>query len=82
MQHFYHKLGTGYFINKQVFEKKQYFSENMIILKGRRQLATKTDINFFIGNEVLNIFHLTIFLKKKKIQINRGKIIFGAHDHF
>ncbi len=34
------------------------------LLKGRKCLATKMNVTFFMGNEVLNIFHLTIFSKK------------------
>ncbi len=37
----------------------------MIVLRGKGCLATKINITFFVGNAVLNIFHLTIFLKKK-----------------
>ncbi len=45
---------------------EERFVEDIIILRGRRHLATKPNITFFVGNEVLNIFHLTIFSKKKK----------------
>ncbi len=32
----------------------------------KRRLATKIDVKFWVENENLNIFHLTIFSKKKK----------------
>ncbi len=32
--------------------------------EGRGRLATKINTIFFVGIDVLNIFHLTIFLKK------------------
>ncbi len=36
-------------------------------------LATKINITFFVEYEVLNIFHLTIFLKKAFFKINGEK---------
>ncbi len=30
-------------------------------------MAAKVNITFFVGNEVLNIFHLTIFFEKNNI---------------
>ncbi len=39
---------------------------DMAILKGRGRLVTKINVTYFVGNVVLNIFHLTIFSKKKK----------------
>ncbi len=36
----------------------------MTILRGKGRLATKVNITFFVGNEVLNIFYFAIFLKK------------------
>ncbi len=60
--------------------------EDMTILRGREHSATKISITFFVGNEVLNIFHLTIlfffflektiFFKITAISNSRG------HDHF
>ncbi len=38
--------------------------EDMTIMRGKGCLTTKININFFVGTEVLNIFHIT--LKKKK----------------
>ncbi len=47
--------------------------------EGRGHPATKINITFFVGTEVLNIFHLTIFLKKHNIfQNNRDKKFWGA----
>ncbi len=63
---FYHELGNRCFIIKQVFRKKQYFRgkkcEKSFVgghtsLRGGGRLATKNNINFFVGIEVLNIFH-------------------------
>ncbi len=39
----------------------------MTILRGRGCIATKININFFVRNEVFNIFHITIKKKKKKL---------------
>ncbi len=36
------------------------------LLKGRECLPKKMNITFSMGNEVLNIFYLTTFSKKKK----------------
>ncbi len=84
----YHKFNNGYFIIKQVFRKNQYFlkkhlSEDVTILRERGLLATKFNVTFFGGNEVLNIFHATIFTKKKK-QFSKItlKNNFWRHDHF
>ncbi len=51
------------------FEKiaKNHLQEDTTILRGRECLATKINITIFVGNEVLNIFHLTIFSEKKTI---------------
>ncbi len=43
-------------------------------------LSTKINITFFVGIEVLNIFHITI--KKKEIPEYQQKIMFKGHDHF
>ncbi len=45
---------------------KNHLREDMIVLRGRRCLATKINITVFVWNEVLKIFHLTIFSKKKQ----------------
>ncbi len=37
------------------------------LLKGRTRLAMKMNINFFMGNEVLNIFSFNNFLEKRNI---------------
>ncbi len=54
----------------------------MTILKGRGRVATKININFFVRNEVLNIFYITIFPKKTNIFQNNRKNNFWVHDHF
>ncbi len=41
-----------------------YFWEDMTALRGRDYLVIKINITFFVGNKVLNIFHLNIFSKK------------------
>ncbi len=53
----------------------------MTLLMERGRLVTKINIIFLIGNEVLNIFHLTIFSKKNFSQNNCEKN-FWKHDHF
>ncbi len=56
---------------------------DMTVLKGRRPLVTKIDTTFFVENEVLNMFYLTIFSKKKnsisKITLKNN---FWGYDHF
>ncbi len=70
---FFHKLETGYFIIKQVFRKELYFQGKNCgksfvgeydVLMRRGRLATKINMTSFVGNQFLNIFYLTIFLKK------------------
>ncbi len=39
-------------------------------------LATKINITFLVGIEILNIFHLTIFSKKTNIFQNNSKKLF------
>ncbi len=46
----------------------------MTVLRGRGCLAKKINITFCVENEVLNSFHLTIFLK----QTIFSKITFGG----
>ncbi len=42
----------------------------MTVLQGGRRLATKINITFFVGNEVFNIFHKTIFFIKQFFRKN------------
>ncbi len=49
---------------------------------GRRYLATKMNITFFMGNEVLNIFSLNNFFEKSNIFGENREKIFGKRDHF
>ncbi len=61
---------------------KNHLWEGMTILRGRC-LATKINFNFFVGNKVLNIFHLTIFSKNLIIfQNNGGKYFLGRMTIF
>ncbi len=55
------------------FSKKAAFSEKMAkpqflglksLMKGTGRPSTKMNITSFMGNEILNIFYLTIFSKK------------------
>ncbi len=50
--------------------------EEMIILRGRGCLVVKINTNFFVRNEVLNIFHITIFSKITAKNNFGGKTIF------
>ncbi len=52
--------------------------------KERECLATKINVNFFVRDEVLNIFHVTIFFKKKKKKNSKiiEKNCFWGYDHF
>ncbi len=70
---------------KQVFRKKQYFWrkrrnthlwEEMTHFEGRGHLATKINITFFVGIDVLNIFYLTTFSKKNNIFQNISEKLF------
>ncbi len=49
--------------------------------KGRGCLGTKMNITFFMRNDVLNIFYLTIFSKRINILGKNVEKIFGVHDH-
>ncbi len=42
---------------------KTHLWDDMAILRGRSHLVTKINVTFFVGNGILNIFHLTIFFK-------------------
>ncbi len=72
--------------------KKQYFWrklrkthlwKNMTVLRGGAS-AKKNQYNlFFVGIDVLNIFHLTTFSKKKKkFQNNTEKLFLGGMTIF
>ncbi len=50
--------------------------------EGRGRLAIKINITFFVGINVLNIFHLTTFSKKKKNSKITVKNYFWGHDYF
>ncbi len=74
-----------------VFLKKAVLSEKMAklqflglksLLKGRGRRATKMNITFFIGNEIVNIFSFNNFSEKSNIFGENGEKIFGGHDHF
>ncbi len=54
----------------------------MTVLRGGKRLATKIKIAFFVGIDVLNIFHLTTFSKKSIFSRITVKNDFGRHDHF
>ncbi len=50
--------------------------------RGGGRLATKINITFFVGIDVLNIFYLTIFFFKKNFSEITAKNYFWEHDHF
>ncbi len=58
---------------------KNHSWEDMTVLRGRMRLVTNISITFFKENDVLSIFHLTIFSKKKHniFQNNHEKKFFG-----
>ncbi len=74
------------FYYKTVFRKMQYFWRKLrkthlwvdtTVLRGGRRLVTEINITFFVGVEVLNIIHLTIFSRKRKFsEINVKKNFF------
>ncbi len=69
------------FRKKAVFlEKiaKNPFVEGHERFEGRVHLATKISITFFVSMEVLNIFRLTIFLKKNNRFQNNWKNNFSS----
>ncbi len=45
---------------------KTHLWEDKPVLRGRGRWATKINITFLVGNDILKTFHLTIFSKKKK----------------
>ncbi len=74
------------FYYQRSFSKKAIFSEknarnhlwgDMTVLRGKVCLAIKINITFFVGNEVLNIFYSTIFLKKIVFSSDPKKIFEG-----
>ncbi len=44
--------------------EKNHFRGRTYCFEGGWRLATKINITFFVGTEILNIFHLTIFSEK------------------
>ncbi len=77
---FYYKTS---FSKKAVFlEKtaKNQFVEGQDHSEGRGRLVTKINIIFFVGIDVLNIFHLITFSKKKTIfsKITAKNYFWGA----
>ncbi len=46
----------------------------MTVLRGMGRLAMKVNVTFFVGIEVLNIFHLTIFFFEKKNNIFQNEV--------
>ncbi len=67
-----------YFLRKR---QKNHFGPQ-VSFTGKRASGDENEYNLFMGNEVLNIFHLTIFSKKKKFLEKMGEKIFGRYDHF
>ncbi len=57
-----------FFKNSNIFQKtaKNLLWEDMTNLRGKGCLLTKMNITLFVGNEVLNIFYLSVFSKKQK----------------
>ncbi len=49
---------------------KNHLWEDLTRLWERGYVATKINMTFFVGSEVLNIFHLPIFWKKTKQKNN------------
>ncbi len=71
---FYYKT-SFFFRKKQYFQRKQrktHLWEGMTFLR-RGCLTIKINITFFVDIEILNIYHLTVF-SKKKIYIFFSKI--------
>ncbi len=73
------------FYYRTIFSKKAVFLEktakNLFVrghgrFEGRGQLATKINITFFVGFDVLNIFYLTTFSKRKHIFQNISEKLF------
>ncbi len=51
-------------------------------LKERRRLATRMNINFFMGNEFSNILSFNNFFEKSNIFGDNGEKILGGHNNF
>ncbi len=51
-------------------------------MKGRGHLATKMNVTFFMGNEVLNALSSKNFFDESNIFRENAKKILVAHDHF
>ncbi len=43
-------------------------------------MATKINITFFVGTEILNIFYFIMFLKKNNIFQNNGRKKLGGEE--
>ncbi len=54
----------------------------MTVLEERGRLVTKINVIFSVGNEVLNIFHLTIVLKKTVFSKMTAKNNLGGTRQF
>ncbi len=54
----------------------------MTVLRGGGRLATKINITFLVGIDVLNIFYLTTFSEKNIFSKITAKNYFGRRDHF
>ncbi len=78
---FYNKWGIEYFIIYQFFPKMCNFLRKrlkavcgaQVSFEGKEGSGTRMNITFFMGNEVLNILWLTIFLKKAIFLETMGK---------
>ncbi len=81
------------FYCKTDFSKKALFLEktaknclweDVTVLRGGGSLARKINITFFVGIDVLNIFHITTFSKKKRniFQNNNKKLFLGGMTIF
>ncbi len=81
---FYYKTS---FSKKAVFlEKtaKNHLWEDLTVLRGSGRLATNINITFFVGVDVLNIFHLATVSKKNNniFQNNSEKLYLGSMTIF
>ncbi len=70
------------FFNLRWKNYKNHLWEDMTILKGSGCLVTTINFNFFVRNEVLNIFHITITKKKTMFPKITAKNNFWRYDHF
>ncbi len=79
---FYYKTS---FSKKAIFLKKTAkipFVGGQDCFKGKGRLATKINIIFFVGIDVLNIFYLTSFSKKTIFSKITAKNYFWGHSEF